>query len=98
MDAPLADRFRSAIASGAYWTAEELLVTYRGEIERRWSAAASDTERSDIKNEVDALLSWARTMTLARRSHTQAKLVRLNSQRAYAGTPSQPTGLRIVSG
>ena len=98
MEIRLADRFRAAIASGSYWTAEELLCAYRREIEGRWHAATSDSERGEIKSEVDTLLGWARTMTLARRSQVQAKLVRLSSQRAYAGLPSRSNSLREIRG
>lgn len=83
-----ADRFRAAIAAGAYWTAEELLAEYRREVESRWQGA-SDAGRLELKIEVETLLQWARKLTLVRRAHAQAKLVRLNSQRAYAGPARQ---------
>jgi hypothetical protein len=94
----LADRFRTAIASGAYWTAEELLVEYRREVEQRWQAAQSDTERGEIKHEVDVLLTWARRLTLVRKSQAGAKLMRLTSQRAYSGGVSRPTRVWEMQG
>ncbi len=82
------DQFRAAIASGAFWRADELLVEYRREVEQRWQAATSDQERRAIKAEVDALLEWARRMTLIRRSQIGTKLGRVSSQSAY-GAPRE---------
>jgi len=96
MEATIADRFRAAIASGAFWTADELLTAYRAEVEARWNAATEE-ERAAIRDEVNALLGWARRLTLVRRSHAQSKLVRINSQRAYAAA-ARSSGVWEVQG
>ncbi len=98
MATPSADRFRAALASGAYWTAEETLAEYRREIEQRWHAASNDQERGEIKTEVEALLSWARRLTLVRKSHAGAKLIRLGSQRAYGAGNGRPGRLLEMQG
>ena len=83
-----ADRFRAAIASGAYWTAEELLGDYRREVEARWNEDISGDQRDALRQEVESLLTWARRLTIARRAHAHSKLARISSQRAYAGSRS----------
>ncbi len=87
-----ADRFRAAIASGAFSQADELLEEYRVEVEARWHGAANDAERSAVKTEVEDLLEWARKLTVIRRAHVQSKLVRLNSQQAYARRAEAESG------
>jgi hypothetical protein len=47
---------------------------------------------------VNSLLSWARKLTLARRSHTQAKLGRLSSQQAYAAAFGRPDNIWQMQG
>jgi hypothetical protein len=75
---------RGAVSSGAYAEAERLLGAYRGEMQARWQAAASAEQRAAITAEVNDLLEWARTATLAVRAHTQRKLIHLTCKRAYS--------------
>ena len=84
MQSPTAvELFRKAVSAGAFPEAEQLLERYRREVEVSWEAAASDDERLTIATEVSSTLEWARTATLAARSHTQRKLVLLRRESAY---------------
>ena len=78
-----ADRFRIAIRRGAHEEAERVLDELRYEVETLWRAAVSSEERREIASEVTNLLNWAQQTVTASRSHAQAKLVRLNRQKAY---------------
>ncbi len=82
---------RAAVASGAFAEADRLLGVYRGEMEANWHAAASPAQRAAIASDVTALLEWARTATLAARSHAQSKLIHLTRRKAYAGIVGVPT-------
>ncbi len=74
---------RSAVSSGAYPEAERLLGGFRAEMQARWMAASSAEERAAIRAEVGDLLAWARTASLAGRSHVQRKLIHLTCKKAY---------------
>lgn len=78
--------FRTAVSAGAFLEAEQLLEIYRRGVEASWYAATSDDTRLAIAMEVSATLEWARTATLAARSHAQRKLILLRRESAY--TPS----------
>lgn len=78
------NRFRNAVAAGAFSEAEQLLESYRREVEASWKAATSDDTRLAIATEVCEVFEWARTATLAARSHTQRKLILLSRECAYA--------------
>jgi hypothetical protein len=80
------DLFRSAVSAGAFLEAEQLLESYRRDVESSWNAAMSDEQRLAIALEVSETFEWARTATLAARSHTQRKLILLRRESAY--TPS----------
>jgi C4-type Zn-finger protein len=80
------DLFRSAVSAGAFSEAEGLLETYRRDVEASWRAATSEDQRLAIAMEVSEVFEWARTATLAARSHTQRKLILLRRESAY--TPS----------
>ncbi len=80
------DLFRKAVSAGAFSEAEQLLETYRRDVEASWNAATSDEQRLAIATEVSEVFEWARTATLAARSHTQRKLILLRRESAY--TPS----------
>ena len=80
------DLFRKAVSAGAFAEAEKLLESYRRDVEAAWHAATSDDTRLAIATEVSEVFEWARTATLAARSHTQHKLILLRRERAY--TPS----------
>src|SRR5258708_9084111 len=84
-----ADLLRTAVASGAYVEAELLLAMYRSEMQATWEAATSPQQRSAISTEVRDLLRWARSATLAARSHAQSKLIHLSPRSAYAGTAAK---------
>src|ERR1700739_4113502 len=75
--------FRRGGSPGAVPEAEQLLETYRCGVEASWNAATSDDTRLAIAMEVSATLEWARTATLAARSHTQRKLILLRRESAY---------------
>jgi hypothetical protein len=75
--------FRSAVSAGAYPEAEQLLESYRRDVEASWHAATSDQQRLAIATEVSEVFEWARTATLAARSHTQRKLILLSRESAY---------------
>ena len=77
------DLFRKAVSAWAFLEAEPLLEMYRRAVEASWGAATSDGERLAIAAEVRSTLEWARTATLAARSHTQHKLILLRRQSAY---------------
>ena len=81
-----ANLFRSAISAGAFSEAEQLLESYRRQVEASWHAATSDDERLAIAMEVSDVFEWARTATLSIRAHTERKLILLSRERAY--TPS----------
>jgi hypothetical protein len=82
------DLFRSAVSAGAFLEAEQLLESYRRDVESSWRAATSDEQRLAIAMEVSTTFEWARTATLAARSHAQRKLILLRRESAY--TPSIP--------
>ena len=87
MQSPTAvELFRKAVSAGAFLEAEQLLEKYRRDVEASWGAATSDATRVAIVMEVTSTLEWARTATLAARSHTQRKLILLRRESAY--TPS----------
>src|ERR1700682_6301117 len=78
--------FRSAVSAGAFSEAEQLLESYRCDVEACWNAATSDDQRLAIAIEVSEVFEWARTVTLSARAHTQRKLILLRRESAY--TPS----------
>jgi hypothetical protein len=80
------DLFRRAVSAGAFAEAEQLLESYRRDVEASWEAATSDNTRLAIVTEVSEVFEWARTATLVARSHTQRKLILLSRESAY--TPS----------
>jgi len=86
MQSPTKAVDRKAVAAGAFLEAEPLLEMYRRDVEACWGAATSDEQRLAIAGEVSSTLEWARTATLAARSHTQHKLILLRRESAY--TPS----------
>jgi hypothetical protein len=87
MQSPTAvELFRKAVSAGAFPEAEQLLERYRRDVEVSWEAATSEDQRLTIAKEVSSTLEWARTATLAARSHTQRKLILLRRESAY--TPS----------
>jgi hypothetical protein len=79
--------FRRAVSAGAFLEAEQLLETYRLDVEASWRVATSDDQRIAIAMEVSAVFEWARTATLAVRSHTQRKLILLRRESAYTSSP-----------
>jgi hypothetical protein len=81
--------FRRAVSAGAFLEAEQLLEIYRREVEASWKAATCDQQRLSIAMEVGGVFEWARTATLAARSHAQHKLILLRRESAY--TPSIST-------
>jgi len=87
----ISDRLHAAIQTGAWSTAQELLTSFRVEVEAAWRTAASEQERRAISQNVTGFLQWARAMTVTSREHTRTRLNRLNRQQAYAGpAPSNP--------
>ena len=75
--------FRSAVSAGAFSEAEQLLESYRCDVEASWNAATSDDQRLAIAMEVSEVFEWARTVTLSARAHTQRKLILLRRESAY---------------
>jgi hypothetical protein len=91
MEPRLADRLHAAIQSGAWSTAQELLASFRLEVEASWHAADTEQERRAISESVTGFLQWARAMTLTTREHAHAHLTRLERRHAYAvPQPSNP--------
>jgi hypothetical protein len=85
------DNLHTAIQSGAWSTAQDLLTAFRLEVEASWRAAATEQERRAISQNVTGFLQWARAMTITSREHTQDRVNRLNRRHAYAGpNPSNP--------
>lgn len=84
MEPKTADRLHTAIQTGAWSTAQELLSSFRLEVEASWRAAATEQERRAISQNVTGFLQWARAMTLTSRAHTRAQLSRLDRRHAYA--------------
>jgi hypothetical protein len=80
------DLFRSAVSAGAFSEAEQLLESYRREVESSWHAATSDDERFAIAMEVTDVFEWARTATLSIRAHTQRRLILLRREASYTPT------------
>lgn len=97
MQSPLkaVELFRQAVSAGAFLEAEQLLETYRRDVEASWHAATSDDQRLAIATEVGEVFEWARTATLAARSHTQRKLILLRRESAYAPSISKNEGLHL---
>jgi hypothetical protein len=79
------DHLHAAIQAGAWSTAQELLATFRLEVEASWHSAATEQERRTISDSVTSFLQWARAMTITSREHAQDRLNRLNHRHAYAG-------------
>ena len=77
------DLFRKAVSAGAFAEAEQHLASYRCDVEESWGAATSGEQRLAIAMEVSEVFEWARTATLAARSHTQRKLILLRRESAY---------------
>ena len=88
MEPKTADRLHAAIQTGAWSTAQELLASFRLEVEASWLAAATEQERRAISQDVTGFLQWARAMTITSRAHTQTHLSRLERRHAYAGPDS----------
>jgi len=77
------DNLHAAIQFGAWSTAQELLGTFRQEVEASWRSAASEQERRAISESVTSFLQWARAMTITSREHAHSRLNRLERRRAY---------------
>jgi hypothetical protein len=91
MQPKTSDHLHAAIQSGAWSTAQELLGTFRLEVEASWRSAATEQERRAISESVTGFLQWARAMTITSREHTQTRLNRLNRRHAYTGpNPANP--------
>jgi len=85
MEPKTADRLHTAIQTGAWSTAQDLLASFRLEVEASWRAAATEQERRAISHNVTGFLQWARAMTLTSREHAHTRLNRLERRHAYAG-------------
>ena len=94
MYARTAERLRKAVAAGAYWEVDQLLVVLRREVEACWKTTQSAERRREISEEVTWLLKWSRHSILAARSHTQSRLNRLSRLHAYGATV-QPEQLEL---
>jgi hypothetical protein len=92
---PAAELIRKAVSAGAFLEAERLLDVYRRDVEASWHAATSDAQRLGIATQVDDFLEWARRATLAKRSHTQRKLILLRRESAYAPSISKNNGFHL---
>ncbi len=73
---------REAICAGDYDAADRLMAELRSQVEELWSAA-SPAERQSTAAQVLEFLNWARQTVLAKRSHTQRRLLQINRHRAY---------------
>jgi len=82
------DNLNTAIRSGSWSTAQELLGVFRLEVEASWRAAASEQERRVISENVTGFLQWARAMTITSREHARTRLNGLQRRHAYAGPQS----------
>jgi len=89
------DSFRKAVAAGEFGEAEQFLEAYRRDVEACWNAAACDDTRLAIVTEVSEVFEWARTATLAARSHTQRKLILLSRESAYTHNPGNTEVLQL---
>lgn len=88
--------FRTAINSGAWAEAEQILIELRGEVDEAWHAASDEKARQRLQQEVGDLLEWARKTTLAARAHTRDNIIQLQLRRAYAAAKHiQPDGLSL---
>jgi hypothetical protein len=91
MENKTSDRLHAAIQSGAWSTAQDLLASFRLEVEASWHAAATEQERRALSHSVTGFLQWARAMTVTSREHAHADLTRLERRHAYAvPDPSNP--------
>jgi len=97
MEPKTSDRLHAAIQSGAWSTAQELLASFRLEVEASWRDAATETERRAISQNVTGFLQWALAMTLTSREHAHAHLGRLERRHAYAA-PNLSNPYRGVDG
>jgi len=85
MEPKLADRLHAAIQNGAWSTAQDLLASFRIEVEASWHAAQTEQERRAISQNITGFLQWARAMTVTNRAHAAYSLNRLSRRHAYAG-------------
>jgi|HubBroStandDraft_4_1064222.scaffolds.fasta_scaffold640206_2 hypothetical protein len=74
----------AAVNARDYQEVDRLLDVYRSEVEACWKVATTRDEQIAISTEVIGLLQWARSATLAARSHAQGKLIQLSRRSAYA--------------
>ncbi len=88
---------RAAIIAGNYAAAQRLLGQLRNEVENAWPGATPEDRRS-IASQVLELLSWARQTVVARRSHTQRRLLQFARHNAYSTASSSRAGLVEVDG
>ena len=91
----ITDRLRSAVATGAFSEAEQLLNEFCRQAESDWRAASSRQERTRLEAEVTGLMRWARQVVTAQRSHAQRRLILISSQRAYGRVPQTPDRLSL---
>ncbi len=94
MPTKTSSRLHAAIQTGAWSTAQDLLTSFRLEVEAAWRTAATEQERRTISEDVTSFLQWARAMTLTSRQSLQNKLSHTEHRRAY----SQPQPLNPFHG
>jgi hypothetical protein len=83
MPTKTSSRLHAAIQTGAWSTAQDLLTSFRLEVEAAWRTAATEQERRTISEDVTLFLQWARAMTLTSRQQLQTRLNGLEHRRAY---------------
>ena len=88
MELRTSDRLHAAIQTGAWSTAQDLLASFRLEVEASWRSAASEQERRVISENVSGFLQWARAMTITSREHASTRLNGLKRRHSYAGPQS----------
>jgi hypothetical protein len=91
------DEFRAAINAGNYSTADQLLAELRQQVEASWPKVSAE-ERQVIATQVLDLLTWARQVTLVKRSHAQRRLSQLTRQVAYVSAGGRKFGRLELEG
>ena len=90
---------RSAVQSGSYAEAEEILAHYAGAVQ---DAAvhfrSGDAQAVEVVRQALDLLHWTTRMVRAGRAHTADKLAQLSTGRPYRALAASPTPTFTLNG
>lgn len=90
---------RSAVQSGSYGEAEEILARYGHAVEdAAGRLSPGDTQAVEIVRQAIDLLHWTTRMVRAGRAHTADRLAQISVGRPYRALPASPTPTFTLSG